>query len=286
MEANIMGNTITGNSEEGIDVYNYQDDDYDDYGYAGMDLNIGDGTAAGVNTISGNFSDGIYISNDAEYYSDISEGPNAYVDVTILGNTISGNFDDGIHVVNTDSYEYGDGAYAVTDVNIGDGTLLGANTITGNNGDGIYLDNYSYDGQSDLNAVILGNTITGNTGSGVNVYNSYDYGDAYFDGKMEGNVVTGNSGYAVNLYNDDSFNMDMGGGDGGPTEDTSLGNNSFYGNLGYGDGYATDIYNDSVTNVYAENNWWGADADPYDNGQIYNDDGYDTYVDLWLSVAP
>ena len=171
------------------------------------------------NAITGNAASGIFINSD--------DGVSSISNVTISRNTITGNGNSGLKVQaidgssasdftitgNTigtaDSGNDGNGIYLLTD----DGTLsnftISGNTITGNSGNGIYIDNQYYGHMS--NFTISGNTIgttdSGNDGQGIFINNGYydgeyDYSNASMDHfDITGNTITGNSGDGIRIEN-------------------------------------------------------------------------------------
>jgi hypothetical protein len=91
-------------------------------------------------------------------------------------------------------------------VNIGDGTAAGANVISGNGYNGIYLSNYAYDYDAYLYANIIGNTISFNKWdsedncAGINAYNNYGSYYTYTGLNIAGNDISNNFDDGIYLY--------------------------------------------------------------------------------------
>ncbi|MBL7961422.1 right-handed parallel beta-helix repeat-containing protein, partial [bacterium] len=233
-EMSIYNNVISANQYGGIQFYYSRDNNVlgnrigtdaagtgamanDGYGisieYESNDNQIGDGTPAGRNIISGNNSGGIRIWNDYNPVSgnkifgnyigtDISGNtaiPNSGRGVMLedyatsneigglepgQGNVISGNFDHAIYIGS--SYPTGGG----TDWNKVKGNIIGlgadGSTILSNDGDGVYAD-----GQV-RNLEIFKNVISGNAGNGIYIYdNGLEAGGSLIVGNYIGTDATG-----------------------------------------------------------------------------------------------
>jgi len=175
--ATIIDNVITGNGDDGI----YWDDIFDN----------SHGLIQG-NTITDNGDDGIWFGN-VEHGSSLD----------ILDNTVSNNAGRGIYINeydeggtgliqgNTVSNNGSDGIYLSADVNEDSELIVEDNTITGNGGYGLRVDDVEYGGY----LAILNNDIRDNEGPGIYVY-EYDEGST---GLVEGNTVTGNAGFGINI---------------------------------------------------------------------------------------
>lgn len=223
----------------------------------------------------------------------------------VTDNVVTGNGADGIYIENDITahaedyaYSYANGQYwfwiypsqssAVLDV-AGDihGTInsssimsiLNNNTISGNTGDGLEInDNAVTYAVAHATSIAFTSydtaTFTMTVGGNADATN-----DSSSEIYMRENRVTGNTQNGVNLnasVGSGTYTADLG-------TASSAGNNSLYNN---GDGITYfDVRNNTGTLVNALNNWWGADADPMTAGQISDVSGTTNY-DPWLTSAP
>ncbi len=165
------GNAALGNGKDGIYL-----DDTDD-------SEIGDGTDAARNFISGNTGAGIVVSNDASNVKIL----NNYVGLDYTGLNDLGNGGDGINMTGANKNE-----------------VIG-NIIAGNNGHGVAVQNAATsENKIQKNTIGLNrsNIKKPNTGDGIylnNCKNNFIGGVA-----GEGNTVSGNGGYGISLNGADS----------------------------------------------------------------------------------
>jgi hypothetical protein len=243
-------NDISDNDGSGVGIYNEMYADADAYsGFTVTGSLLSSVTNSDItntftgNTINRNDDYGVCIYSYLEAWADNSDSIGGDLDVSVDGSSITDTFSgndisdngyyDGVYIYNYMEASYSDWGFVSGTI---DASITGSsisdtftnNTVTSNDGSsGIYLDYYTY---------------------------AVDIEDVAVDLFMEGNQVVGNDENGVYIYYSGSgtFTGDLGGGTLG-----SLGNNSFYGNdvsaLGY-----YDLYNDTVVEIKAENNWWGS----------------------------
>ncbi len=236
LSANITGNRITGNMNQGMYLYN-----------TGSIFSL----TAQNNTITGNQAGGIDYDTDA-----------GATTLTIENNTITNN------IGGTTTNDIGISIDQDTDPNSTLALTLGNNTIEDNGYTGVWLDNK--DGT--FNASLSGNSIANNGLNGVYIVNQTT---GIFTANLSNNMITQNATRGVWLSNntgtlnalfenntiamniDDGleldninggiFDYDLGGG----TLDSAGLNSIFANNAG------VDIDNDTGVSIKAENNWWG-----------------------------
>ncbi len=160
-------------------------------------VTIGGTTAETRNVVSGNGSDGIYITNTS---SDVTILGN-YVGVDRIGTTVIANGDVGIGIAGNSS-----------DVRVGDGTSAGRNIITGNSAFGLDIVNATdieisgnYIGLT-KSAVVIGNQDVGVRVTGTSTAAIY------------GNAIAGNTGLAIDLNSNGVSANDAGDADTGPND--------------------------------------------------------------------
>ncbi len=148
---------------------------------------LGGATAADRNVISGNFSDGVFLSNDPG--ANTIQGN--YIGVAPNGTTSNGNLGDGVELLNSPSQvitanliAYND--YGVYSVGSGSSQITGG-TILHNVADGVYL--------ADDGNTVSGVLITDNGGSGVGGYGVNINGGA--NNTITGDTITLNGGGGV-----------------------------------------------------------------------------------------
>ncbi|MEJ2628210.1 MAG: NosD domain-containing protein, partial [bacterium] len=177
------------------------------------------------NVISGNHNDGIVIRGDSNTVV------NNYIGVDVSGSSRLSNEDDGIYMY-TDAREN----------QIGGGGVSGRNVISGNNGDGIYID----DGTGNrIQGNYIGLNAAGNDfiPNHYGVYISCNHNIIGGSGDTEGNIISGNEGYGIFISNADS--NEVGG--------NIIGTNAEMDTIG-GNGYSgISLYNAQGNNIGGEN---------------------------------
>jgi parallel beta-helix repeat protein len=124
--------------------------------YGGSGNTIGGTTAAARNIISGNQGDGVELGSEEYEESGVSGDSEDLVEGNFIGTNATGS----ASLPNTESGISADGGSGNT---IGGTTSGAANVISGNGGDGLYLEYESQD-------LVEGNVITGNTSDGMDLY--------------------------------------------------------------------------------------------------------------------
>lgn len=187
----IQGNYIGTNALGNSDIPNFGQGVYID---SSANNTIG-GTAAGArNVISGNDSDGILIDGFAdEAAGNVIQGN--YIGVNSLGQFAITNFGDGIDVEGPDNV-------------IGGVTASARNVISGNDDQGIDLDN---NGEGFTGLVVQGNYIgvnatatdvIGNAADGITLFSFSQIGGS---AAGAGNIISGNGSNGVTIYGSENF---------------------------------------------------------------------------------
>ncbi len=181
--SDITGNVAVGNASAGIYFYGYSNGQI-------INSQIGNGTAAGRNIISGNGNCGIYFLNQDVQRNTINGN---YIGVTFDGADTLANQSGGIYLLESE-----------------DNIILN-NVISGNNGTGIVI-GADYNSNADDN-IIRGNKIgtdatgsiaIGNAGYGIHLqagYGGYAVNNTIIGGTsaVESNVISGNGSSAIVL---------------------------------------------------------------------------------------
>jgi len=227
LSANITGNRITGNIDQGL----YLNNTGSSYSLT-IQNNIITGNQAGAttltienNTISNNI--GGATTNDFGISIDQDTDPNSTLALTLSNNVFEGNGYRGVWLDNAD------GTY--------DASLIG-NSIINNGLDGVYIVNQT---TGIFTVDFSNNTITENAVRGVWLSNDTGTLNAMFENNtVKMNV---NDGLELDNVNGGIFDCDLGGG-----TFNSAGLNSIFANTS-----GSDIDNDTDISIKAENNWWG-----------------------------
>ncbi|HEY9159750.1 MAG TPA: right-handed parallel beta-helix repeat-containing protein [Desulfomonilia bacterium] len=238
----ISGNTINGNQMTGINLSTNGSNGY----------GIMTGFVLSGNTINNNGLIGIDISYNGGnpiYFSNRGIMEN----FTFTENTITGN---GFRSLSPSG---GDGILISDNGLRGEGTMSGfvfsGNIISDNRSNGIRIKDNGYQGTGTIeNFTFMHNTLSNNHANGITMTGNGDRGGT---GTIDNFTFTRNT-IIGNYQNGMVFNNEAGGtmsrinlGDG-----VSGGYNSIYANNIEGGAYY-DIDNQTLTNINAQNNWWG-----------------------------
>ncbi|MFA5287482.1 MAG: right-handed parallel beta-helix repeat-containing protein, partial [Candidatus Omnitrophota bacterium] len=253
----IIGNTISGNSGEGIGFFSNGDitatvsdntvSDNDNVGIGFLSV----GGNLNVSLLRNNVSDTRYTEGDFPggifLLATGNEGVGGDITATISDNTVSGNDTIGIAL-----FSFGSNINAtllrnnISDTKSLGGDIEGSIILVAGENEGV--------GGGNLNATLSDNSITVNEVAGVALVTAVGSTTA----TLTGNTVTANAGGGVIFITDTGApgsEINLGDGNSG-------GNNSLYGNVG------SDLQNDSgIDDLFAQGNWWGQAGGPI-TGQI------------------
>ena len=208
----ITGNVISGNTADGIDITG--DSNTFQGNFVGTDLTgkaalanggfgvavnnasnttVGGTTAAARNIISGNLQDGVAFTNDSAS-GNLLEGN--YIGLAADGVTALGNQGSGVSL----------GTFnGLSASNI----IIAGNTIAGNAGEGIYLNNSSAnliagnyvgtDSAGHARFDSLQNSLTANGGDGITLDKNAGGNTIGGAGSSQGNIISGNNGNGISV---------------------------------------------------------------------------------------
>ncbi|MDY6988030.1 MAG: right-handed parallel beta-helix repeat-containing protein [Thermodesulfobacteriota bacterium] len=250
--ADITGNTVSGNTRHGIflnssDNSRISNNSSTGNAVHGILLGGSDGADITGNTVSGNARDGI-----SAQYSMAAE---------VTGNTVSGNAHDGIFLDNSDNSRISNntvsnGGDDGIDVNDSNDAQITSNTVSNNADDGIDLEDSN-------NVQITNNTVSNSGENGIDVDNSVGF-------TITSNIITRNGASAP--------------GHGGiylwvGSDGAEIHGNNIQGNQSFG------LWNDTLNDVDAEDNWWGQAGGPTYEGNLGGGNPGTVGNDIWDAVA-